>query len=130
MWYLKHNAAVLARIFLFSSLIANSLLAQPEPSVPTRTAEPSLTRSTLTAATRRQQQAYLRYLAAQRLKGEAERARSQRGQCRGAQRDSFAEACKMFFIGRQVTGAINVYGTDKMRGLGGERFRRRFSVLR
>lgn len=87
MWYLKNNTKVLAHIFLFLSLIVNAVAAQPQPSSAAIAAEPSSLRSTVTIDAHRQQQAYLRYLAAQRLKGEAVRTRSLR---------LFEEAVKVF----------------------------------
>lgn len=83
----KNNAGILVPVFLFFILIANTTLAQPEsPAAPT-TAIPPQNSLTVTADARRRQQAYLRYLAAQRLKGEAERTRSLR---------LFEEAAKVF----------------------------------
>ena len=87
MWYLKSNTGVLTRIFLFLSLIVNAVTAQPQPPGSVITAEPSSLRLTVTIDARRQQQAYLSYLAAQRLKSEAVRMRSLR---------LFEEAVKVF----------------------------------
>lgn len=82
----KNTAVILVFIFLFPGLITNLTLAQPETRpAPTATAP----QNRLTAATEshRRQQAYLRYLEAHRLKGEAQRTRSQR---------LFEEAARVF----------------------------------